>query len=623
MPWNVWTRPHVWNVGVLILVSLASQPALASAEGERTVRRHPVSVVEADIYVKRFSTTMRLKCFAEDLELLQGVEALEDGFYDSDELREATRDHAEYLAERITIRDRNGDLLEPQIAEVIDIEIPEDGIPAGKLMEYTMGFVLEYKYEEPPEFITIQQDMVAEGQLLPSEFKILLKQAGSDTPYAHMMKPGQPETFRFDWDAPVLNQEDSEEEWSKWFEEQREKTLGITSYSSVYSFIYITDYEVRHEVLIPLATLTTLIDLERREESFLDVDEQEAAAERIREFFSIGNPVRIDGIEVQPVFDRIDFYGLDLRDFAVQAEKRKVSMANGRVGLILSYSTKGSPTEVEVTWDKFNNAIKTVDAVVFAGADVAKTQFSMFLSDNTYRWSAPDRPPLPEITGLSAAINPDDYLPPQWTIPLISTGLLLLVGIALCVGLLARQRVAAWVIAGLLAVAAIPLWGTAVKKIPDPLRKAPQFSLEPDEARQVFAQLHKNLFRAFDYHDEGDIYDALAKSVDGDLLRKLYLDIHQSLKVKEQGGAVARIQEVQLLEGEPIPGPEDAPPISFAYRCKWNLSGTIEHWGHIHQRENRYQADFGVSLEDGAWKITEMEVTDEEQGVVKTSLRQF
>ena len=77
-------------------------------------KSHPVSVVEADIYVNRAQTTMRLKCFAEDLELLQGVEALEDGFYDSEELLDATKDHAEYLAERITIRDANGNLFQCQ-----------------------------------------------------------------------------------------------------------------------------------------------------------------------------------------------------------------------------------------------------------------------------------------------------------------------------------------------------------------------------------------------------------------------------------------------------------------------------------------------------------------------------
>ena len=54
-----------------------------------------------------------------------------------------------------------------------------------------------------------------------------------------------------------------------------------------------------------------------------------------------------------------------------------------------------------------------------------------------------------------------------------------------------------------------------------------------------------------------------------------------------------------------------------------NLIGTIEHWGHIHERENKYDANFKIQLKDDAWKITEMQVNNEEQGVVKTSLRKF
>jgi len=71
--------------------------------------------------------SMRVTCFAEDLEMLQGVEALETGFYDSDEIKDATQDHAEYLAERLTIRDVNGELLKPKISEIVDVEIPADG----------------------------------------------------------------------------------------------------------------------------------------------------------------------------------------------------------------------------------------------------------------------------------------------------------------------------------------------------------------------------------------------------------------------------------------------------------------------------------------------------------------
>jgi len=221
--------------------------------------RHPVSIVEAEVYVNRLQTTVRLTCFAEDLELLQGVEALDSGKYDSEEILEATQDHAEYLAEKIRFLDVNGDAIEVKITGVVNPELPDGGAEAGTLMQYTLGFELELKYDTPPEFLTIEQQMVAEGQLLPSELKVLLKQAGSDTPYTKMLKPSAPETFRFDWDRPPLSPEDSKAEWDSWFDQQREATLGIGSYSSVYSFIYINNAEVRNEVLIPLANLAAMI----------------------------------------------------------------------------------------------------------------------------------------------------------------------------------------------------------------------------------------------------------------------------------------------------------------------------------------------------------------------------
>lgn len=596
---------------------------LAANHGEPD---HPISVVEADIYVNRTRITMRLTCFAEDLEMLQGVEALEDGLYDSEELLDATQDHAKYLAEKITIRDSIGELMTPKITEIIDIEIPDEGIKAGNLMNYTMGFVLEFRYKQPPEFITVQQDMVADGALLPSELKIMLKQAGSDTPYMHMMKPAMPETFRFDWDKPILLKGATDEEIEEWFEEQREKNLGITSYSSVYSFIYITAHEVRHEVLIPLATLATLMEFDRADKSFLEIDEQEAAAGRIKKYFSIGNPVTIDSIEVQPVFDRVDFYGLDLRDFAVRAEKRKVSMASGRVGIIMSYSTKGPPTSVEVVWDKFNNAIKSVDSVVIAYDKIEKTQFSMFLEDNTFEWSEPDRKPLPPITGVSSTIDVEALKPRVWNLPLVSVGLIGIALFSLVVSLLLKlEWKTSLAFAAVCGIASVFTTGLLPTEVPDPFAEKPVFELPEDDAQQVFAQLHKNLFRAFDYHKESDVYDALAKSVDGELLRQMYLDITESLRVKEQGGAIARVNEVQFVEGKKKNAsisPFDSTP-QFRYRCKWNLIGTIEHWGHIHERENKYAATFRVQLRDDAWKITSMYDVNEEQGVVKTSLRKF
>lgn len=594
--------------------------SVAAALATEVSARHPVSIVEAEIFVNRRQATVRLKCFAEDLELLQGVEPREDGKYDSDEIRAATQDHAQYLAEKIRFLDVNGETIPATVTGVVDAELPSGGADAGTLMRYTLEVELELKYPAPPEFITIQQDMVAEGQLLPSELKVLLKQAGSQSPYTRMLKPGSPETFRFDWDRPALSPEESKEEWDSWFEQQREQTLGISSYSSVYSFIYINDHEVRNEVLVPLANLAAMIEFERADPSFLSIEEQSAAAKQIRRFFSFGNPVQIDGIEVAPVFDRVDFYGLDLKDFAVQADKRKVSMASGRVGIIMRYPAKGRPLKVDVAWDKFNEeALRSVDAVAFPYKEVAQVRFSMFLENNVYSWQATDAPELPSVTEVDLADDRYHVRPVTVGVPVIATACFLL---ALCASGVSLFRPFSPLLTGaaaLLCVAGFLTARTAEVQVQSPLERPGSLAITNRTASTIFLQLHRNLFRSFDYSDESRIYDTLDRSVAGPLLRKLYLQINDSLRIAAQGGAVSRIEDVQVLEGRQQVGTfiENG----FQYRCKWNIVGTIEHWGHIHERTNQYDALFEIKVINGAWKIVKMDVLDQPQGVVKTRLR--
>ena len=508
------------------------------------------------------------------------------------------------------------------------MEIPEEGIRSGTLMQHQLEFVLEFKFKEPPEFLTLQQDMVAEGALLPSEVQAVLRQAGTEGGTLKILKAEQPETYRFDWSRPELSAEATAEELAQldqWFEKQREQTLGITSYSSVYSFIYITDYEIRHEVLIPLATLSTLMELERADKSFLEIDEQTSAAKKIEAFFSVGNPVTIDGVEVQPVFDRIDFYGLDLKDFAMQSEKRRVSMASGRAGVIMSYSTKGRPASVSVTWDKFSEAIRSIDSVAIAYDQEEPVRFSKFQIDNTFEWDAPDRQPLPPITSVAATLDLTPFQPPVWNIPLVS---------AVLAGMLVIVTLIVWPMASLrfpLVVGLVLLLGLGSFltrslcriTIADPVNVPPPFEMSDQHADQVFAQLHKNMFRAFDYHDERDVYQALSRSVEGEFLRELYLQINRSMKIKEQGGAIARINEVNLIKGKQQAANLPPGQFGFTYRCKWNLIGTVEHWGHIHERSNQYDALFAVQLVDDAWKITSMEDQAQLTSKVTTSRRKL
>ncbi len=39
--------------------------------------------------------------------------------------------------------------------------------------------------------------------------------------------------------------------------------------------------------------------------------------------------------------------------------------------------------------------------------------------------------------------------------------------------------------------------------------------------------------------------------------------------------------------------------------------GTVGHWGHVHTRQNLYDAIVTIAAVDGAWKITDLEVIEE------------
>jgi len=43
------------------------------------------------------------------------------------------------------------------------------------------------------------------------------------------------------------------------------------------------------------------------------------------------------------------------------------------------------------------------------------------------------------------------------------------------------------------------------------------------------------------------------------------------------------------------------------------VSGSVGHWGHVHQRANSYQAELEISEIDKVWKLTGLEILQEER----------
>jgi hypothetical protein len=51
----------------------------------------------------------------------------------------------------------------------------------------------------------------------------------------------------------------------------------------------------------------------------------------------------------------------------------------------------------------------------------------------------------------------------------------------------------------------------------------------------------------------------------------------------------------------------------FSADVNWTVNGSVGHWGHIHQRSNRYQAVLTIVAAQNQWKLQEMTVLQEER----------
>lgn len=551
---------------------------------------------------------------AEDYALYHGVEPGEDHRIAAKDLREAAEKHKEFLLKYFTVRDAAGGKLSGRAIEMDASQVPEEGIFQAELMQYGVIYRFDYPTEEPQPYLTFSQNFGGDDSVMPSVMDLMVLQSGVWIEEPTKIGPKSPHSVNFDWANGPPEPPKNWRELRKRREARKAGKLGIGSYSGLYSYIYIEPFEVRHEVLVPLLTFEAWLPLERADKDFITVEEQEAARDKIEQFFREHNPVAIDGVAVQPVLQRLDFYGLDFRDFAQRAPRQKVSVYQARLGVILSYGVKGHPNHVTMSWDAFNQHVPFVKSVVYAyDAAAVNTYFEPI--DPDFEWKSEVAREAPAL-----ASTPTPEPPRMIALPRVTLFCLALAPFVFAMsrrgGRFDFKTAAAR--CGMVVGVGVLCWPLAQSQIRDPFEKPTP--PETGEQSAIFAALHQNIYRAFDYKTESDVYDTLEQSIGGPLLTEIYLQIQKGLKMQEQGGAIARVREVKIVDG----GLEAGAALEnggFPYPCRWTVRGTVEHWGHIHTRENEYEAVFTVEPLDSSWKITGLELRNEKRLKFETGVR--
>jgi hypothetical protein len=578
---------------------------------------HPISISAVAVNVRKDDLMANMKIMLEDLVLYNSLQAGEDDRYAREDLVRAAENHGDFLLKGFAVRDSEGNRIPGKITRIDMVEIPPQGVRQAELMARNVYYHLSFTLPTPQEFLTFTQEFGGKNAVLPAVMDFTAFQDRVLLQRQVKLFQGLPHTVKFDWKSPPARSSRSWSEYQNQMKQEFRSRLGITSYSGLYSFIYITKEEVRHEILIPLVTLEKWLPLKRLDPDYIEVAEQEAAQAEIAEFFSIRNPVIIDGIPVKPLLKRLQFFGLDIRDFALNAKPRRISIYQARVGIILSYATKNAAKQVQMTWDTFNKYAPFMRSVVYIHD--SQPQIQHFTQQKSqFEWHRQGEPPVNTLLAV-----PKPKVADTFSIPLITIGAFCGAFLWLTTGWLRRQQFRTSRGLGgsvLLLVVGLLCWPIASLNFASPF--AENLAVDESEARAITEALLGNIYRAFDYRDDSQIYDALAYSVDGKLLEDIFLQIQLGLQMQEQGGAVSRVREIELVDNQIVASDtQPTGPNQFNVQCRWWVTGSVEHWGHIHTRKNEYEALLTLMAKTDTWKITNYEVLNERRLMVKTGLR--
>jgi|694.fasta_scaffold00579_21 hypothetical protein len=508
------------------------------------VQAHPVSLSSAMVDVHEGYLDVELQIMLEDLVLYHGLKANGQQVYSAEDLLSASQKHRQFVTDYFTIRDAEGQRLGSKIETEAFEQIEADGVPQSELMQRSIGFVLRFELpREKPEYLTFFQEFGGPKSALPAIMDLYVLRKGQFEESAQIAF-GKPHTVRFDWQRQTTGRPETAAELRKRRKEQFQERLGISSYSGLYSFLYINRFEVRHEILIPILTLKQWLPIEHADSELITVEEQEALRPAIASFFELNGRLLVGDQEIQPRVEKISIFSLDINDFALGADPRPVNLFQGRVGVIVRYPCQQSPGRVSFTWDKFSDAAPFIDAVLLIG-NQAPDRFYFHSDEKTFQWQG-------------------------------------------------------------------ELIETRIGSIREDL------SLDQREQRvEILAGLLSNIYHAFDYREDEQVYDTLAKCVSGDLLREVYLRMKRSLLLAEQGGDLSHATKVEVTAAEPDKGS------GGALEATWQLTSVSEHWGHIHTQTNQYKALLTLQKDGAAWKLQAFQLLDEKRIQFQTSIRGY
>ncbi|MEL7484708.1 MAG: hypothetical protein AAFN41_10165 [Planctomycetota bacterium] len=369
--------------------------------------------------------------------------------------------------------------------------------------------------------------------------------------------------------------------------------------------IVVSDQDVRMTLGLNLPFLVESIPTSRELDAEVAISEEQAVFDAIRRLVEKDTPFVINGKPVAPVIERLEIERLSEDSLYLFPNSGRAALT--RFSVVAVYPVSSPPKTMQIRWSHYPASALSaafeevgddpppmvIDAQLRAEGRSRTIRFSE--TDPVAEWNAGGDTPETAVERL-----PQVAVEPGTAVPVVSVGIALVALGFAGIAAISRRFVAGLVIVLVGAAAAAGTSGLLVRYVGQP-------DLPDGDAVRLFAILHSNIYRAFDFTDEDDIYDTLAISVTGDLLDSLYRQIRLGLVQAENGGGVGRVTALDLRSAEVVSVGRSESGVAFEVLAEWDVEGTVYHFGHSHAKQTPYAGVFRVAQTEGGWRIDQAE----------------
>ena len=288
------------------------------------------------------------------------------------------------------------------------------------------------------------------------------------------------------------------------------------------------------------------------------------------------------------------------------------------VGFVWEFDMASTPEKVSVQWHGFDGPVTSLTVSAVAGKQ--SEEFTLDPGQPWHDWVNRGRlNPLAPLVEVPQPPPPEKIRVPLGSILWLIFGSIFLSRHRGRGHRLPGRAIATWMS---LILGAAVLW--PVMSIETEAPWGGERPVTSERAEKILSALLRNVYKAFDHREESEIYDVLERSIHGELLQKIYLETVKALTLDEQDATRVRIEDIRdtpnpyvEVDGVRMLGAGKG----FVATTQWTVIGNVGHWGHQHQRINRYRAKVTVSsvAPDAAsnpagataWKITALDIEEE------------